>query len=194
MLQAGLNIFYLIAFFAVVIAFAYTCYLYLWVKKQDQKNIRIGEIGVLIRNGANTFMRKEYIVLAKFALIMGVLIAVILPTPIWSSNIWDNVIMMLSYFCGTVFSAIAGKIGIFVSTLANTRSAEAALKGIKQSFLIGFRGGSVMGLAVVGTSLLGVAAVLLVTKNTTALDSHLEPVRLLCLLKPEEEYLRRLLM
>ncbi|MBP7344221.1 MAG: sodium-translocating pyrophosphatase [Clostridia bacterium] len=169
MLQAGLNIFYLIAFFAVVIAFAYTCYLYLWVKKQDQKNIRIGEIGVLIRNGANTFMRKEYIVLAKFALIMGVLIAVILPTPIWSSNIWDNVIMMLSYFCGTVFSAIAGKIGIFVSTLANTRSAEAALKGIKQSFLIGFRGGSVMGLAVVGTSLLGVAAVLLVTKNTTAL-------------------------
>ena len=59
-----------------------------------------------------------------------------------------------------LLSAIAGKIGIVVATLSNSRAAEAAQKGIKPAFLIGFRGGAVMGLLVVGCSLLGVAAVL----------------------------------
>ena len=165
----SLKLFYLLSFFSVLIALFYTVYLYLWVKRQPQENRRIAQIGQLIHDGANAFMRKEYRVLAKFALVAGLLIALLLPSPIWSGHAMDNVIMLLSYFAGTVLSAIAGKIGIFVSTISNTRSAEAAQKGIRPAFLVGFRGGAVMGLAVVGTSLLGVAAVLLMTNSTTAL-------------------------
>ena len=77
--------------------------------------------------------------------------------------------MAIAYLCGTVLSAIAGKIGILVATLSNARTAEAAQKGIKPAFLIGFRGGAVMGLLVVGCSLLGVAAVLLFTGDSTIL-------------------------
>ncbi|MBQ7006774.1 MAG: sodium-translocating pyrophosphatase, partial [Oscillospiraceae bacterium] len=65
--------------------------------------------------------------------------------------------------------AIAGKIGIMVATLSNSRAAEAAQKGIKPAFLIGFRGGAVMGLLVVGCSLLGVAAVLWVVGDASIL-------------------------
>ena len=85
-------------------------------------------------------MRREYIVLAKFAVVAAVIILVLLPSPIWAGNVIDNISMAVAYIAGTVLSAIAGKIGILVATLSNGRTAEAAQKGIKPAFLIGFRG------------------------------------------------------
>ena len=77
--------------------------------------------------------------------------------------------MAVAYIAGTVLSAIAGKIGILVATLSNGRAAEGAQKGLKPAFLIGFRGGAVMGLLVVGCSLFGVAAVLMLTGDSSIL-------------------------
>lgn len=77
--------------------------------------------------------------------------------------------MTIAYLAGTFFSAVAGKIGISIATIANIKTAEASTKGIKPAFLAGFRGGAVMGMAVVGSSLLGVTLVLFLTNNTTAL-------------------------
>ncbi len=150
-----------------VIAFAFAAWLFLWVKRQPSENEKIAKAGGLIKNGARTFLRKEYIVLAKFAGVAGILIFLFLPTPVWKGNILANVTMLASYISGTVFSAIAGKIGIEVSTIANVKAAEAAKKGIKPSFMAGFRGGAVMGMAVVGASLLGVTLVYWLTGDAT---------------------------
>jgi len=168
-MQSSLGVFYAVSFFVVVISFLFAAYLYFWVKNQETTNKKVQKIGSLIRDGANTFMSKEYKVLARFAAVAAVIIFLLLPVPVWKGNVIENIIMVIAYVAGTVFSAIAGKIGIFVATLANTRAAEAAKKGLKEAFLVGFRGGAVMGLAVVGSSLLGVTAVLLLTNNTTAL-------------------------
>lgn len=164
-----LSLMYLISFFAVVIAFAFAAYLHVWVKKQKTENKKIMEVSALIKAGANTFIRKEYKILAVFAGVAAVVIFVLLPSPIWQGDILRNLSMAIAYIAGTTLSAIAGKIGIIVATLANSRTAEAAKKGIKPSFLIGFRGGAVMGLAVVGFSLLGVAAVLMIVGDATIL-------------------------
>ncbi len=163
------SLFYGLSFLTVAIAFAFAAYLYLWVKKQRTVNKRIMEVSLLIKEGANTFMRREYRVLAKFALVAAVLILVLLPSPIWQGEPLDNVSMAVAYLAGTILSAIAGKIGILVATLSNGRTAEAAQKGIKPAFLIGFRGGAVMGLLVVGCSLFGVAAVLWITGDSSIL-------------------------
>lgn len=160
---------YTISFFSVVIAFAYAVYLHFWVKRQPAVNKRIIEVSDLIHAGANTFMRKEYIILARFAGVAAVLILVFLPSPIWDGNIVDNLSMMTAYLAGTILSAIAGKIGILVATQANSRAAEGAQRGLKPAFLIGFRGGAVMGLAVVGFCLLGVIAVLMITGDASVL-------------------------
>ncbi|HEY8422979.1 MAG TPA: sodium-translocating pyrophosphatase, partial [Thermoclostridium sp.] len=120
------------------------------------------------RKGAATFLRKEYTVLARFAGVVAILILLFLPSPIWQGNISKNITMAIAYIAGTALSAIAGKIGIEVATIANMKSAEAAKKGIKPAFLTGFRGGAVMGMAVVGSSLLGVSLVLLITGNASA--------------------------
>ncbi|MEA4822653.1 MAG: sodium-translocating pyrophosphatase [Clostridiaceae bacterium] len=161
--------FYVISFLVVVIAFCFAWYLYLWVKKQKNCTEKVQSIALLIQKGANTFLRKEYAVLAKFAVIAAVIIFVLLPQPVWKGNVVENLTMALTYIAGTVLSALAGKIGILVATNANQKAAEGAREGIKPAFLAGFRGGAVMGLAVVGASLLGVAMVLMITKNTTAL-------------------------
>ena len=168
-MQLGMTAVYVIGLLAAIVAFVYAVYLALWVKKQKNENKTIERIAGLIRSGANTFMRKEYTLLAYFAGVLAVLIFLFLPKPVWQGGIEKNLTMALSYIAGTVFSAIAGKIGILVASLANARCAEAATHGIKPAFLIGFRGGAVMGLMVVGSCLLGVMGVLLLTGDTTML-------------------------
>ncbi|MGI6084002.1 MAG: sodium-translocating pyrophosphatase [Acetivibrionales bacterium] len=162
----------MIQVFAILVSLAslgFAAWLYTWVKAQPSSNKRIAEIGEYIRQGANTFLRREYLVLARFTAIAAVIIFILLPHPIWVGNIADNILMAVSYIFGTVLSALAGKIGIQVATIANIKSAEAAQKGIKPSFMAGFRGGAVMGMAVVGTSLLGVTAVLMLVGDATSL-------------------------
>lgn len=157
---------------AIVIAgaaFVEAFWLYKWVVAQPSSNARVAEIGKLIKNGANTFLKKEYETLTRFCGVAALIIFVFLPSPIWLGDPLDNVIMVVAYLCGTIFSAIAGKIGISIATIANMKSAEASAKGIKPSFMAGFRGGAVMGMAVVGGSLLGVTLVLILTDSTTAL-------------------------
>jgi len=152
-----------------VLAFGAAVWLYKWVTSQPSSNKRIAEVGKLIRNGANTFLAKEYKTLARFCTVAAIIIFIFLPAPVWKGNILDNLMMAVSYVFGTVFSGIAGKIGINIATIANVKAAEAATKGIKPSFMSGFRGGAVMGMAVVGSSLLGVTLVLILTDSTTAL-------------------------
>ena len=162
-MQPTLKLFYIASFFTAVIAFFFAAYLHLWVKRQKTRNQTIQRVAALIKDGANTFMRREYRILAIFAGVAALLIFVFLPSPVWKGDIAGNVAIALSYLAGTVLSAIAGKIGILVATLANARTAESAQQGIRPAFLIGFRGGAVMGLTVVGFSLLGVAGVLALT-------------------------------
>ena len=167
-MNAGMTFFYCVSFFAVILAMAFAVYLYLWVKSQPVKNQTIREVSDLIKAGANTFMRKEYKILAIFAAVASVLLFIFLPTPIWrTESVFSNLSMVIAYIAGTVLSAIAGKMGIIVATASNGRSAEAAQKGIEPAFLVGFRGGAVMGLAVVGFSLFGVAAILWIFGDTT---------------------------
>lgn len=164
-----LSLFYGLSFLTAALAFAFAAYLYLWVRKQPVENTTIRDVAKLIKEGANTFMRREYRILAKFALVVAVIIFVLMPSPVWKGDVWDNGAMAVAYLIGTALSAVAGKIGIIVATLSNSRAAEGAQKGIKPAFLIGFRGGAVMGLLVVGCSLLGVAAVLWVTGDASIL-------------------------
>ena len=168
-MDASMTLIYCVSFFSVVIALAFAVYLHLWVKRQPVENRTIREVSALIKAGANTFMRKEYRILAIFAGVAAVLLFIFLPNPIWSQEFEavKNLQMVIAYIAGTVLSAIAGKMGIIVATSSNGRSAEAAQKGIEPAFLIGFRGGAVMGLAVVGISLFGVAGVLMLFGDTT---------------------------
>lgn len=168
-MNLGISFYQITAIIISLLAFAEALWLYKWVISQPSSNKRIAEIGKLIQQGANTFLTQEYKVLARFCGVIAIILFLLLPSPIWSGNPMDNLLVAISYLFGTIFSAIAGKIGIAIATIANIKAAEASTKGMKPSFMAGFRGGAVMGMAVVGSSLLGVTLVYLITGSTTAL-------------------------
>ena len=170
MSQAVIVIIYVLSALTIIAAFAYAVYLAKWVKAQKNENKTIERIAGLIRSGANAFMKKEYQILAIFSAVVALLMFLFLPEPVWATDdVSRNAVMAVTYLAGAVFSAIAGKIGIYVASLANARTAEAATHGIKPAFLIGFRGGAVMGLLVVGACLLGVMGVMLLIGDATML-------------------------
>ncbi len=164
-----LRYFFLGAAGIAILSFLFAAWLYRFIKQLPASNETIASIGALIRDGANTFLKKEYFVLAKFAGAACLLIFLFLPTPVWRGSVINNLSMSLAYLAGTCISALAGKIGIFAATTANIKTAESAQTGIRNSFLAGFRGGAVMGLAVVGASLLGTVLVYAITRDGTAL-------------------------
>lgn len=160
-------VWYTVAILISALAFGLAAWLYTWVKAQPSSNPEIARIGALIRKGANTFLTREYKMLAVFASVIAVIIFIFLPRPIWQGGPGKNISMAIAYLVGSALSALAGKIGISVATIANIKSAEASKSGIKLPFMTGFRGGAVMGMAVVGTSLLGVTGVLMLTGDAT---------------------------
>ncbi|NLV37105.1 MAG: sodium-translocating pyrophosphatase [Clostridiaceae bacterium] len=157
-----------VAILVSILAFGVAAWLYTWVKSQPSSNPEVARIGLLIKKGANTFLGREYKILAIFVAIVSVLIVLFLPQPIWKGSASANIMMAISYIVGSALSALAGKIGIAVATIANVKSAEAATNSMNKSFMSGFRGGSVMGMAVVGSSLIGVTAVLMLTGDATS--------------------------
>lgn len=159
-----------IALAVSLLGFATAAYLYNWIKSLPKGGKEIEEIGLLIKQGANTFLRREYAVLMRFVAVVAILILLFLPQPIWNSNQpLTNVLTAIAYILGSLLSALAGKIGISIATIANVKAALEAKKGIGPAFSAGFRGGAVMGMAVVGTSLFGCALLFIISKDPTVI-------------------------
>jgi K(+)-stimulated pyrophosphate-energized sodium pump len=67
----------------------------------------------------------------------------------------------LAYVLGTVASAFAGYLGINIATKANSRTAEAARSSYAKALRISFSAGAIMGLAVVGSGIIGLTIVVI---------------------------------
>jgi len=151
---------WLIAPISALLSILVGTYLYYYVNKQSSGTKRMQEISTAIREGANAFLRREYTILAIFVLVVATLIGIFLPSPVWlSENPLRNLSLSLAYLFGAFCSALAGFFGMDVATRANAKAANAAREGLNRAFPIGFRGGAVMGLSVVGFSLLGISIV-----------------------------------
>ncbi|MFY9177445.1 MAG: sodium-translocating pyrophosphatase [Caldicoprobacterales bacterium] len=156
------------AIFGVIVSlvsFGVAAYFYQWVKSLPTAEGSISDIGNLIRKGAITFLSREYRILAIFVGVVSILLLIFFPQPFWMGNILTNLGMVIAYILGSAFSGLAGYIGISIATIANVKAASAAREGLAPSFMAGFRGGAVMGMAVVGTSLFGASLLYLVTSD-----------------------------
>jgi K(+)-stimulated pyrophosphate-energized sodium pump len=155
---------WLFAPLSAVVSMLVGLYFYRYVNKQSSGTDRMKEISDAIRLGAAAFIRREYRTLAIFVTTVAVLLGVFLPQPVWqSSNLWLNLQLPIAYAFGSFCSALAGYLGLNVATKANAKVANAAQGGLNKAFPIGFRGGAVMGLSVVGIGLLGISIVYYIT-------------------------------
>ena len=125
-------------------------------------NKRMTEIAGHIKGGAMTFISREYKYIAIFVVIVSILIAIFLSTKI-----------MVCYVLGSIFSMLAGYIGMRVSTAANARCANMALEeGSNGALNVAFAGGSVMGFAVTGLGFLGIMITYFVFKDPAILMGY----------------------
>ena len=160
---------WLIAPISAIISILAGLYFYRYVDKQDSGTPKMKEVSSAIREGAKAFLKREYTILLIFVIVVGTLIGLFLPNPIWTNpSPMQNVTLSLSYFFGAFLSALAGYFGMDIATKANAKAAYAARGGLNKAFPIGFRGGAVMGLAVVGFSLLGISIVYGITRDPGA--------------------------
>ena len=130
-------------------------------------NDRMIQLSDDIRQGAMTFLRREYLWVSVFVVVMAGLIAALLD---WGLP-WGAV----AYVFGAGLSGAAGYFGMRIATQANSRTAEAARTGGTTAALpIAFRGGAVMGFTVAGLGLLGVALGYILFNKVLGLDSWTE--------------------
>lgn len=98
------------------------------------------------------FLKREFSVLLPFVFIIAAFLAL--------ANTGALRFQALSFVLGATTSALAGFIGMYVATGANSRTTQAAQKGIHEALKVSFTGGSVMGMCVVGLAMAGIFIVL----------------------------------
>ncbi|MFQ5758150.1 MAG: sodium-translocating pyrophosphatase [Candidatus Bathyarchaeia archaeon] len=157
---------WLLAPISAMISVVVGLYLFYYVKKQDSGSRKMQEISQAIRDGAIAFLKREYMTLAVFVVIMATVLGVFLPEPIWTTEApTQNVSLALAYVFGSICSGLAGLFGMDVALRANARTANAAKEGLNKAFPVAFRGGAVMGLSIVGLALLGISIVYGTTRD-----------------------------
>ncbi|HJN86735.1 MAG: sodium-translocating pyrophosphatase [Dehalococcoidia bacterium] len=132
------------------------------VLKADPGNEAMRAIGDAIREGSSAFLRREYLVLVPFVVVVTGILWVLID---WHTR--DDLVprTAISYLAGTLCSATAGLIGMSVAVRANVRTAAAAMRGLNPALRVAFSSGSVMGVTVVGIGLLGVSILYLIFKD-----------------------------
>src|SRR6056297_2779226 len=129
-------------------AFLALAYSFIAYRKVDQFGVddsRVNELSQIIQKGAMAFLSREYRWLTPFVILVTILL-------------WLNIGMStaVSFLFGALASALAGYIGMKIATKANGKTAFAAKSGINEALGVAFKGGSVMGMAVVGLGVLGI--------------------------------------
>jgi K(+)-stimulated pyrophosphate-energized sodium pump len=128
----------------------------IWVNKQDAGNKKMIEISNAVKEGANAFIAREYRTVAIVAVILVGILAFVPALGMWAAA---------GFIVGTVGSALAGFIGMWVSLRANVRTAAAASKGLQAALSLAFKGGSVTGIMVVGLGIIGLAGFYFIAKS-----------------------------
>ena len=124
----------------------------MWVSKQDAGNDKMIRIAKNISDGAMSFLKAEYKILAIFVVAVAILLYVK-----GSNEVGSNGMVALSFVVGAICSALAGFIGMKVATKANVRTTQAARTSLGKALEVAFAGGAVMGLGVVGLGVLGLS-------------------------------------
>ena len=126
---------------------------YAWMKYRKInefkiENQKIIDLSLIIHKGAMSFLKKEYMWLVPFVLVVTILLVIMIS---FASGI--------SFFIGALCSGLTGLVGMYVATHANGKTTFAASQpsGASGALKMAFSGGSITGMIVVGVGVLGIS-------------------------------------
>ncbi len=144
---------------AGVVALIYGAVTVQGVLKASPGNARMQEIAAAIQEGANAYLKRQYMTIA----IVGAVIAVLL-------TFLFNLSTSIAFVVGAVLSGVAGYVGMLVSVRANVRTAEASRHSLAGGLSLAFRSGAVTGMLVAGLALIGVAGYFYILTQVQGLE------------------------
>ncbi len=141
------------AVIAGVVGLGFVVYLAASVLKKNAGSEKIREITSAIEEGSLAFLKREYLTLVVFVIVVFVVLCVV-PDIGWKTGI--------AYLVGTITSGGAGYIGMRMGVKANGRTATAAQSGLNPALRVAFSSGAVMGTTVVALGILGLSIIYLI--------------------------------
>ncbi|RKJ81339.1 MULTISPECIES: sodium-translocating pyrophosphatase [unclassified Pyramidobacter] len=147
---------------SAVLALGYAFFTYGFVKNiaVDEEHKKVSELSDIIHEGAMAFLNSEYKWLAPFVVVVGALLCTFLSIP-----------SGVCFVFGALCSALTGYCGMIVATRSNGRTTFMATKSMNDALGVAFRGGSVMGMTVVGVGLAGVVLSYVLFRDANVITS-----------------------
>src|SRR5438046_2519166 len=143
-----------------LIGLAFAFFLVAAVIRAPSGNERMREISAAVQEGARAYLNRQVKTISVIAVIIFILLF-----------IFKDQSTAIGFVIGAFCSLAAGFIGMRVAVLANVRTAQAASVGPLNALRMGFNGGSVTGLLVVGLALLSVAIFYTIAAKLTGSDA-----------------------
>ena len=164
-----LNTVLLIVLSAALITILYAFFIFYKVGKIKIKNKKVEDVSSYIRNGAKTFLKREYKIIIIFVIALAIVLACLGLIPALKGKAegvgWQS---SICFVVGALFSATTGVVGMLIATKANARTADIVdEKGISGALKVAFSGGAVLGLSVVGFGLFGLTGLFFIFKGFT---------------------------
>ncbi|KON28295.1 hypothetical protein AC481_02185 [miscellaneous Crenarchaeota group archaeon SMTZ-80] len=150
-----------------IIAMIIVAFLFWIIKNEDPGTKKMIEIASFIQEGANAFLKRQFITILYFIVGLTVILLV---------AFWPHWQISFGFVFGALMSQLAIFIGMNATVRANLKTASAARTSPGRSLTIAFRGGAVMGLTIVAFNLLGLSSLFFIFGIT---ESNPEPVSLM---------------
>jgi len=136
------------------------------ILRQNPGNELMQNLSKEIQKGAKAFLYTEYKTVAVMAIIVAIFLSL---GPLFARKTTVNWETALAFVIGVFVSALAGWIGMSIATRTNSRTTQAARKGLKPALNISFSAGAVTGLSVVCIAFLGLVVVYILFKGNPAI-------------------------
>src|SRR5436189_2770532 len=157
-LNSGVPLSMLCAVIGLVFAF----FLIITVIRRSAGNEKMREISAAVQEGAKAYLNRQVKTISVIAVVIFILLFIFKDHP-----------TAIGFVIGAFCSLAAGFIGMRIAVLANVRTTQAASVARLNALRMGFNGGAVTGLLVVGLALLSVSIFYTIAAKMSCSDASI---------------------